>query len=241
MKNKLYIIVTLLYTFYINAQVNETVTIGSGSTTTTRTFIVDENFRVRDLQDKTNDINYKNVLVADGNGNINKVDKNSFVGTVDNNDNKLFYLSPEPLVGVVEVGDFVFYFRPKQSGNGYVDVMIRLKNQPSASLNIFHTLFHKYNTYDLNWTSPNTAPTDTDDLNQKRYRENFVNFTTSDWNTGKVLIQGLNIGDFAEMWLSYPDKATAYRAVFYVRQNSGAHTYNMSKNFTILVEMFNNN
>src|SRR5690606_2979282 len=99
----------------------------------------------------------------------------------------------------------------------------------------------KYNTYNSNWSCPNTAPTSTSTLNQNKYLESNVNFTTSNWNSGKVLIPGLNIGDFAEMWLSYPDKAVAYRAVFYVRQNSGTHAYNMSKNFTILVEMFNNN
>lgn len=244
----------------------ETVTLGGASTTVSRTFVVEQNMRIRDLEDKSNDPAFDQVLVADDNGNIDRVPKNSFDGTIDNNENKLYYLNSQPQGGMVAIGDFMFYFRPSTTAGKHLDVMMRLANDPGSDTFIYYTLYRKFNMYNNAW-SPTPAPNGTyptalktgagnaaynNGADRNYYKANHKlfyagnkasldgDFTPKNWAEGQLLCPGFDIGDFAEVWVSYPGKAVAYRAVFYARQNENTPSYNMRKSYTILVEKFEN-
>lgn len=244
----------------------ETVTLGGASTTVSRTFVVEQNMRIRDLEDKSNDPAFNQVLVADDNGNIDRVPKDSFDGTIDNNENKLYYLNSQPQEGMVAIGDFMFYFRPSTTAGKHLDVMMRLANDPGNDTFVYYTLYRKFNMYNNAW-SPTPGPNGTvptavrsgsgnsaynNGLNRNYYKANHKlfyagnkaslvgDFTPKNWAEGQLLCPGFDIGDFAEVWVSYPGKAVAYRAVFYARQNENTPSYNMRKSYTILVEKFEN-
>lgn len=244
----------------------ETVTLGGASTTVSRTFVVEQNMRIRDLEDKSDDPAFNQVLVADANGNIDRVPKNSFSGTINNNENKLYYLNSQPQGGMVAIGDLMFYFRPSTTAGKHLDVMMRLANDPGNDTFVYYTLYRKFNMYNNAW-SPTPAPNGTvptavrsgsgnsaysNGLNRNYYKANHKlfyagnkaslvgDFTPKNWADGQLLCPGFDIGDFAEVWVSYPGKAVAYRAVFYARQNENTLSYNMRKSYTILVEKFEN-
>lgn len=247
----------------------ETVTIGGASSSVSRTFVIEQNegMRIRTLEDKTNDASYNKVLVADAAGNIDRVPKDSFVGTVENNENKLYYLDGQPQGGMVAIGDFMFYFRPSTTPGKHLDVMLRLAEDPGQDTFVFYSLYRKFNMYNNIWSptpAPNgTYPTDVksgsgntaynNGLNRNYYKANHKKYlagnTPSDlsnefapknWADGQLLCPGFDVGDFAEVWVSFPGKPIAYRAVFYARQNQTELSYGMRKSYTILVEKFEN-
>lgn len=261
MKTTIYslFVVCLLHSF---AFAQETVALGGVSSSVSRTFVIENDLRIRDLEDKSNDPAYNQVLVADINGKIDRVPKNSFNGTANNNETKLYYLDSSPQSGVVQIDDFMFYFRPSSTAGKHLDVMLRLAKDPGTNTFIYYSLYRKFNMYNNPWQAPNTYPTAVRDnsgngaylngLNRNYYKANHKlfypgntpslggDFTPKNWADGQLLCPGFDVGDFAEVWLSYPGKPVAYRAVFYARQNANDLSYGMRKSYTILVEKFVN-
>lgn len=263
----------ILYSLFVScllqsvATAQETVTLGGASSSVSRTFVIEDNMRIRDLEDKTSDATYQYVLVADVDGNVDKVRRDAFDGTAENNEQKLYYLDSSPRGNVVTIDDFEFYFRPSSTAGKHLDVMLRLANDPGANIFIFYSLYRKFNMYNATWSPtplPNgTAPTDvannnggngaySNGVHRNYYKANHKlyypgstpsltgDFTPKNWADGQLLCPGFDVGDIAEVWLSYPGKPVAYRAVFYARQNDITPSYGMTKSYTILVEKFEN-
>jgi len=254
--------------FGTNVYSQEKVSLG-GAFSVSRTFVVEEDMRIRSLDDKSNDPTYDKVLMVDPSGNIEKVSRDTFDTVIEStNEKKLYYLDNAPQNSSVAVDDFMFYFRPSTTPGKHLDVMLKLANDPETDIHVYYTLYRKFNMYNNAWTAPTTtAPQGTyptairsgagnsaylNGGDRNYYKANHKlyyagnkpsepgDFTAKNWADGQLLCPGFDIGDIAEVWVSYPGKPIVYRAVFYARQNENTASYNMRKSYTILVEKFGN-
>lgn len=213
MKN--FILLAILSSLFSNAQV--------GINTTTPTRMLDHNgdLRVRTLTDKTSDTSYNNVIVADGNGNLDKWDKDDMKAKVQEvilENKKLTYVSNSPDINnTMDCGRFSFRYD--------TTVHPQIKLVSGNSLSVYYTVIHKVNSSGSTFSSPNTLASGKSVTIGKGN-----NVDTNGWQTLDSTFEN-NVLD--EIYITYPGDNNLYRLTFLARNSSATQFY-----YTMICEKF---
>lgn len=212
---KKFILLAILSSLFSNAQV--------GINTTAPTRMLDHNgdLRIRTLSDKTSDINYSNVIVADGNGNLDKWDKNDLKTKVQEvilENKKLTYVSNSPDINnTMDCGRFSFRYD--------TSVHPQIKLVSGNPLSVYYTVIHKVNSSGSTFSSPNTLAS-----GKSVTIGSGNNFDANGWQT---LDSTYANNTLDELYITYPGDNNLYRVTFLARNSNSTQFY-----YTMICEKF---
>ncbi|WP_209389256.1 hypothetical protein [Chryseobacterium sp. RR2-3-20] len=222
-KKNLYLLFSLLLNLFFYAQ-----NVGIGTTNPAATLDLNGNLRVRTLTDKTTDTSYKDVVVADANGNLGRWDKANMIAKIQDEiltNQKINYVSNLSTYGSEMKCD---RFRLKfDVENNKVYPFISLSSDPApvnSSTKVYYSYIHKTNASSFSFVSPNVL-----------FMQQSVNITSSTW---QKLDTNFNHNVLDEVYLSYPNTNVLYRITFLQRQSGDTQNGVTPYFYTITCEIF---
>ncbi|WP_313578832.1 hypothetical protein [Chishuiella sp.] len=205
---KFYKITSIIILFGFN--INSFSQVGINTSKPERALDVNGNLKVRNLVDKTSDESYDRVLVTDGIGNLETVDRSTLKNKISEEISevkRLFYTSEKPNPdNKLKCGRFEFSFRDGKNNTQYpnknLDIMLNLSSDPKKEITTYFTLFRKWGDNDLNY-----------------YKSNGKTYNSNNYQTPQLLCPQLDINSTGEFYISYPNENNFYRVLFLARPN----------------------